>query len=273
MESDTSKQGASLYDRLFREGYRKVPGAVDRARINALRHFILRVARPGRVSRVLDYGCGSGVNADLWEEIFPGAEVFACDISAVAIDEFRRLHPKSGPNVRVVEAGSVPFPDSFFDVVISVEVMEHVEDLEGYLGDIRRVLVAGGLFVWTTPSANALSVEHFYAGLTGNIQPTGEGFRRWRFEDPTHLRRLKTREAKRILGGAGFAEIRFRHRAHLFSFLCARCLPGRLGFLAPVLLPLDYLLFRCLPNGASMIGQARRTETPAIGAKDRTAVA
>lgn len=246
----------AFYDGLYAKGYRQKSGAVDMARMEALRHFIVSVVRPRSAERVLDYGCGSGINLPLWKDVFPHAEIHSCDISRTAIDQFRLLYPEHADHGAVMAEGRAPYAEASFDVVVSVEVMEHVEDLKAYLADIARVLVAGGIFIWTTPSSNVLSIEHLYARLTGAVLPTSDGFRRWRFEDPTHRRRLKTGEAAAILENAGFNRIRFRHRAHLFSFLCSRCLPGRLGRLNRMLLPLDYTLFRRLPNGAAMIGAA-----------------
>ena len=248
----------ALYDTLYREGYRKGLGPLDVARLAALRHFIRHVVRPRSGARVLDYGCGPGINMTLWNDIFADVELYSCDISTVAIDELRHRFPDSGARSAVIDGERAPWPDAFFETVVSVEVMEHVANLNAYLADVRRLLVPGGVFVWTTPSANALSVEHVYASLTGNIEPTADGYRRWRFEDPTHLRRLKTGEIRGVLADMGFDGIRFRHRAHLFSFLCSRVLPGRLAGLGRWLVPLDYSLFRRLPNGASMIGMARR---------------
>ncbi|MDP6786450.1 MAG: class I SAM-dependent methyltransferase [Rhodospirillales bacterium] len=261
MTTSQADDHRALYDGLYREGYRKGLGPLDRARLDALRHFIVRVVQPRSQSRVLDYGCGPGINVGLWNDIFAGSELYSCDISAVAIDELEHRFPGSGDRTAVIAGDRAPWPDAFFDTVVSVEVMEHVADLKAYLADIRRLLVPGGVFVWTTPSANVLSIEHVYAALTGNIEPTGEGYRRWRFEDPTHMRRLKTAEIRRILADMGFDAIRFRHRAHLFSFLCSRILPGRLARLGRWLMPLDYTFFRRLPNGASMIGMARRTSS------------
>lgn len=59
----------------------------------------------------------------------------------------------------------------------------------------------------------------------------------------------------------GYEKTSIRFRAHLFSYLCtyARILKKRrLRGLRDWLLPLDYTLFRRIPNGASMIGMATK---------------
>ena len=45
-------------------------------------------------------------------------------------------------------------PDNSFDVVVSVEVLEHVEEDELFLDQVRRVLKPGGCFLMTTPNGD-----------------------------------------------------------------------------------------------------------------------
>lgn len=248
-----------LYDDLYARGYRSCLAGYELARWEALRHFLLRVTRAGAARRVLDYGAGSGAFVPLWQAVFPRAEFAFCDVSAVALEKLQSAYPEYRGRCRLVRGGRAEMEAESADVIISVEVLEHVEDLAGYAADIYRLLTPGGVFVWTTPCANPLSIEHLYNRLTRQIDPTPEGYRRWRWEDPTHLRRLTSGEAAVLLRRAGFTSVGFRYRAHLFSFVCTHTPARRLA--APVkdyLMRLDYGLFRRLPNGASMLGWARR---------------
>ena len=83
-------------------------------------------------------------------------------------------------------------------------------------------------------------------------------YRRWTWEDPTHVRRLKTAEIADVLAAHGFEDVRFRFRSHLWSFLCTYAPTSRLTALRNRLMGLDYGLFRRFPNGASMIGAATK---------------
>jgi SAM-dependent methyltransferase len=195
----------------------------------------------------------------LWKAVFPRAELSFCDVSAVALDKLQSRYPEYRGRCGLVHAGRAELEIQSADVIVSVEVLEHVEDLAETVADVYRLLAPGGVFVWTTPCANPLSVEHLYNVFTRQIDPTPDGYRRWRWEDPTHLRRLTSAEAAAVLRRAGFASIAFRYRAHLFSFVCSRTPARRLA--EPVkdrLMQLDYALFRRFPNGASMIGCARK---------------
>jgi SAM-dependent methyltransferase len=245
---------SSIYDERYSGNYRDSLNAQEVARWRALEHFIRRVAKIGSARRVLDYGAGSGLHVELWEKVFPGAELHFTDVSSVAKEKFVAKYPRHAGRYVL---NTADHPDATFDAIVSVEVMEHVDDLDAYVRDVRRLLTPGGTFVWTTPCANAGSVEHVYSSVTGRVDATDEGYRRWRWEDPTHLRRLKTREIESFLRERGFTHVDFRLRSHVFSFVCTYFPVRRLRPALGSLVGLDYALFRRLPNGASMIGAAR----------------
>jgi SAM-dependent methyltransferase len=48
-------------------------------------------------------------------------------------------------------------PDSRFDCVVAVEVLEHVEEDRLFLGNVRRVLKPGGVFLMTTPNGDHIA--------------------------------------------------------------------------------------------------------------------
>ena len=241
--------------------YREKLDGYEVARWTALRHFIRKIAPIGDQSSslaVLDYGAGSGLFVDLWKATFPGAALYATDVSSVALEQLVQRHPELSGRIGLVEGDRAPYPDAQFDVITSVEVMEHVLDLDAYLRDVYRLLKPGGVFIWTTPCANRFSIEHLCCLSLGQIQATSEGYRRWTWEEPTHVRRLRSEEAQERLTRAGFRDVDFRFRAHFFSAVCSYLLRGSLKPAAERLMLLDYALFRRLPNGASMIGAAVR---------------
>jgi ubiquinone/menaquinone biosynthesis C-methylase UbiE len=134
--------------------------------------------------------------------------------------------------------------------------MEHVENINKYLGEIYRLLKPGGVFIWTTPCANAFSAEHIFSYLTNQIKPGKDGTIKWRWEESSHLRRFTSKKIKGILLKRGFSKVDFRFRAHFFSFIYSH-LPIRLNILDRIM-ELDYILFKKFPNGASMIGCAKK---------------
>jgi ubiquinone/menaquinone biosynthesis C-methylase UbiE len=90
--------------------------------------------------RLLEVGCGEGyllaaVNAD---------EKFAVDLSAQAL---RQARTRTSAQYSVALAERLPFPTAYFDVVISVGVMEHFLDDHEATKEIWRVLRPGGYYV------------------------------------------------------------------------------------------------------------------------------
>ncbi|MCG3161349.1 MAG: Ubiquinone biosynthesis O-methyltransferase [Acidobacteria bacterium] len=60
-------------------------------------------------------------------------------------------------NIREIVLGDMtraPFPDASFDVVVSVEVLEHVEEDDRFVYHAHRVLKPGGVFLMTTPNGD-----------------------------------------------------------------------------------------------------------------------
>ncbi|NWG33999.1 MAG: class I SAM-dependent methyltransferase [Chloroflexi bacterium] len=249
---------SSIYDQRYLGDYRERLSGYEIARWEALEHFITRILKLGWARKVLDYGAGSGLHVGLWEKTFPGAELHFCDISQVAMEKFKNKYPRHADSYYLVRGNQPAGEHNAFDVVVSVEVMEHVDDLDFYLSEIERLLKPGGYFVWTTPCANPFSIEHIYSALTGGIVQTGEGYRKWIWEDPTHLRRLRSSEIAQLLRQKGFSDVRFRFRSHFFSFVATYLPTNRAQRLRNRMMVLDYLLFRRLPNGASMIGGAKK---------------
>ena len=247
-----------VYDQRYSGDYREHLSGYEIARWEALHHFTAQILKLSSAKKVLDYGAGSGLHVNLWEKIFTEAELYFCDISSVAMEKFKSKYPHYKDRYSLIQANQSSYSDNTFDVVVSVEVMEHVEDLDLYLSEMNRLLKPGGYFIWTTPCANWFSIEHVFSGITGKIEKTKEGYRRWTWEDPTHLRRMRSDEIETLLKKKGFSDIYFRFRSHFFSFVCTYFPIRRAQYLRNRLMTLDYSLSRRLPNGASMLGGAQK---------------
>jgi ubiquinone/menaquinone biosynthesis C-methylase UbiE len=97
--------------------------------------------------RLLELGGGS---SDLLESLGSPTAV-ACDLSR----EMLLRRPQGDRSYRVVAVGEqLPFGDARFDGVFSINVLEHVIDLERVLAESARVLADGGLWLALTPNGN-----------------------------------------------------------------------------------------------------------------------
>ncbi len=256
MKLDNTVKNKYLYNKRYLDVYRETLSGYEFARRIALDHFIRKILKIDNVKKVLDYGSGSGLHIDLWRKVFPFADLYFCDISPVALGKLVFKYPEFESKCAEVKNNRAPFDNNSFDVVTSIEVIEHVGNLKAYLNDIYRLIKPGGTFIWTTPCANRFSIEHIFNKLTNQIENTKEGHRRWKWEDHAHLRRMKSKEVKIKLQEIGFYNFKFRFRAHFFSYVCTHFCKGFLIRLGEKLMLLDYFLFRRLSNGASMIGCA-----------------
>ena len=91
--------------------------------------------------RLLDLGCGIGHSYHLLEP----RETVGVDISAEAL-------AGQGRETVVADMRELPFADSEFSSVLSVQSLEHVPDPERVLAEVARVLEPDGVAVFVTPN-------------------------------------------------------------------------------------------------------------------------
>jgi ubiquinone/menaquinone biosynthesis C-methylase UbiE len=103
--------------------------------------------RPGE--KVLELGCGGGSYAvEAAQFVGPTGHVSAIDISADQISAAReRCAGFAWVQCQVGDLLELPYPDSEFDAVYSIQVLEYAGDLAEAFREIHRVLRVGGRFV------------------------------------------------------------------------------------------------------------------------------
>jgi glycosyltransferase involved in cell wall biosynthesis len=160
-----------------------VPGLSDPA-IVALQEARYRTAcgfvGPGM--RVLDLACGVGNGSRLLMRT--GAKVIGVDYDLPALRQGRRIFRKSPGRVVAANALRLPFPDGGFDAVVCFELIEHLKEQDALLGELCRVLRAGGRLLLSTP--NRLTEKSLDA-------PGGPGV------SPHHVKTLSPGELRGLL--------------------------------------------------------------------------
>jgi len=96
--------------------------------------------------RVLDVGCGRGGTVALMAETF-GAIATGVDLAPEAVAFCRKTHQRA--RFEVGDAEHLPFEDGSFDVVTNVESSHTYPSLRAFYGEVKRVLVKGGRFLYT----------------------------------------------------------------------------------------------------------------------------
>ena len=87
---------------------------------------------------ILDYGAG----VSPYRSLFRNSDYRQADIT-----DFGK------PAYLIRENGTVPEKSNIFDMVLSTQVLEHVDDPDAYLSECFRLLKAGGMLVLTTPGS------------------------------------------------------------------------------------------------------------------------
>jgi SAM-dependent methyltransferase len=115
--------------------------------------------------RVLEIGCGRGAFARYLAEA--GADVVAADFSPSAVALTAQLLDGRG-EARVADITDIPFPDASFDLVVSLETLEHVPDPSKGLRELVRVTRPGGRLIVTTPNyLSFVGLYRIFLRLTG----------------------------------------------------------------------------------------------------------
>ncbi len=127
-----------------------------RRAVKVLSYFI-NIKRILKNPRVLDLGCGDGRFTGFIGEY---CEVDGIELSEAAIKEAKKQYPHV--NFFQGNALTYPFKDNFYDLVISQEVIEHIEDQKLYLNVCHNVLKRGGYLIMTTP--NKTVFDHMKGG-------------------------------------------------------------------------------------------------------------
>jgi len=102
----------------------------------------------GRDLKLLDVGCGDGVALYLLRDI-PNLRLFGTDSSEKALRTAKEKVPDG--EFEMSDTSSLPYKDESFDVVISSDVIEHVEDPEKMLTEIKRVAKKEAYIIVGTP--------------------------------------------------------------------------------------------------------------------------
>lgn len=100
--------------------------------------------------KVLDIGCGTGTNLEVLRDY---GTVHSMDVSPIALSYCR---DRGIDRICRGDATHLPFQDNSFDVVIGVDVLEHLEDDGAALREIHRVCRPKALLIAVVPAFPSL---------------------------------------------------------------------------------------------------------------------
>jgi len=143
--------------------------------------------------RLLEVGAGSG--GFVRTAVARGWDVDATEISKTALNGLRT----AGATVFTGDVAAARYPDRRFDMVVSLEVIEHLPAPLAHLVELCRVTRPGGLLLLTTPNFDGLSRRCL--GV------------RWRVIDPEHLGYFTPSTLRRTVRRAGYRDVHVRSRS------------------------------------------------------------
>jgi len=138
--------------------------------------------------RLLDIGCGGGLLSEPMARL--GAEVTGVDAAARNIPVARLHAEQSGLAIdyRQGTAEALAAGGERFDVVLAMEVIEHVSDPPAFMAACRALLKPGGLMICSTLNRNAKSYLMAIIGAEHVIRWLPKGTHDWKkFITPDEL--------------------------------------------------------------------------------------
>lgn len=123
-------------------------------------HYIKRI-HDWKCLKVLDFGCGNGEILKLLRQ--EGIDAYGVDVFYEGAS-YEALYKtelfQQGIIRKITENGDIPFEDGYFDVIISNQVFEHIQDKGLVLDKLKRVLKQDGFMYHHFPSREVIREGH-----------------------------------------------------------------------------------------------------------------
>ncbi len=108
--------------------------------------------------RILDFGCGRGLLVAFIKSM--GFDAYGVDISEKYVSASRAYFSRNYQNENVLSVigddSRTSFDDGYFDIILSDQVLEHVEHLAHVAREVSRLLKPGGVALLILPPRRGL---------------------------------------------------------------------------------------------------------------------
>lgn len=160
---------------------------------------------PFKDLRILDIGCGGGLLSEPMARL--GADVVGADAAPRNIPVAQVHAEQSGLEIdyRCITAEEMAAAGEQFDVVLNMEVVEHVADPLAYITACQQLLKPGGLMICSTINRNPKSYVVAIIGAEHVMRWLPKGTHEWsKFITPDELFDLLTRAELEPVDRKGF---------------------------------------------------------------------
>ncbi len=169
---------------------------------------------------MLDVGCGGGILSESMAQL--GAEVHGIEVVQKNV-EIARTHARdSGLTVRyeTIPASELVRRGAQYDVVLNMEVVEHVPDVPAFMRDCAQLVRPGGVMAVATINRNALSWLFAIVGAEYVLGWLPRGTHRWdRFVKPAEVEQLLARDGLEVVARTGVRVNPFNRHFALTSLM------------------------------------------------------
>lgn len=171
----------------------------DRPAMALLRALEARCYPPLRgFAHVLDVGCGNGK----FGEILGLRDAIGLDLAIPDLE--RAAHSAAYASIVVGDARHMPFSADSFDTVVSNSTLEHIDEDEAVLSEVRRVLRMRGSLFLTVPSSNKESTLYFGQASAVSSEDGAREYRDWFTQYWNHRHYRTLADWRSILAAIGF---------------------------------------------------------------------
>ncbi|MEW6089169.1 MAG: class I SAM-dependent methyltransferase [bacterium] len=146
-------QSASLYEEPDSKFYR----FKRKLTLKPVLKEIRKIVKKNQAFSLLEIGTGSGFLMTFLESEFPQAKLTGLEYDARLVS----LTKSKVKNARIVQgnAEGFDFNNETFDIIVSLQVIEHLNRPELMLSSVRKHLKHGGIFIFTTPNLSSYSAR------------------------------------------------------------------------------------------------------------------
>ena len=142
--------------------------------------------------KIFDAGCGPGHFMELLQNY---GEVTGTDFS---LERLRACRQENFQNLAQTDLCFIPFKENTFDLITTIDTIEHIENDQAALDELYRVLKPGGLIAVTVPAFMILWGSHD--------------------ENQGHCRRYRLEQMQEIMESAGFTILKSSYAEFLWFF-------------------------------------------------------
>lgn len=128
-----------------------------------IKRFLVTVAsivKQTEPMNLIDIGCSEGFVIRYLQNLWPGIQCYGIDIDFEALKRGQYIH--RGVQIQKASIYNIPFKAEAFDIVLCLEVLEHLDEPEKALRDLRRVTRRYCLF--SVPNEPLFRVANFLRG-------------------------------------------------------------------------------------------------------------